>query len=42
MKARAATRQEMGYATKRWHYSRTYPTNAYGYSYFTDGGGSWE
>lgn len=39
MRAREATRQEMDYATRRWHYSHKAPSNAYGYSYFTDGGG---
>lgn len=39
MRARAATRREMEYATRRWHYSHKAPSNAYGYSYFTDGGG---
>lgn len=38
MRAREATRREMEYATRRWHYSRKAPSNAYGYSYFTEGG----
>lgn len=39
MKARTATREEMRYATRRWHYTGKTPSSAFGYSYFTDGGG---
>lgn len=39
MRVRNATRYEMDFATRRWHYSHKAPSTAFGYSYFTDGGG---